>query len=61
MLFIHGNADTFVPASMVYPLYEAKPGPKALWIADSAEHALSYREHKSEYIAKIKEFLLLRF
>ena len=57
MLFIHGNADTFVASHMVYPLYEAKPGPKSLWIADGAEHALSYREHKAEYIAKIKEFV----
>ena len=41
MLFIHGSIDTFVPTAMVYPLYEAKPGTKALWIADGAEHALS--------------------
>ena len=33
MLFIHGDNDTFVPTWMVYPLYEAKPQPKALWIA----------------------------
>ena len=32
MLFIHGDADTFVPTWMVYPLYEAKPEPKELWI-----------------------------
>ena len=57
MLFIHGNTDTFVPTHMVYPLYEAKPAPKSLWIAEGAEHALSYREHKAEYIAKIREFV----
>ena len=28
MLFIHGDADDFVPTRMVYPLYEAKPGEK---------------------------------
>lgn len=33
MLFIHGSKDTFVPTDMVYPLYEAKPQPKQLWIA----------------------------
>ena len=27
MLFIHGDADTFVPTWMAYPLYEAKPEP----------------------------------
>ena len=57
MLFIHGNSDTFVPSEMVYPLYEAKPGAKQLWIAEGAEHALSYKEHKEEYISKIKAFV----
>lgn len=32
MLFIHGDKDTYVPTWMVYPLYEAKPEPKELWI-----------------------------
>jgi fermentation-respiration switch protein FrsA (DUF1100 family) len=57
MLFIHGNTDTFVPSEMVYPLYEAKPGAKELWIAEGAEHALSYKEHKAGYISKIKAFV----
>lgn len=57
MLFIHGNSDTFVPSYMVYPLYEAKPGAKELWIAEGAEHALSYKEHKAEYIAKVRDFV----
>jgi hypothetical protein len=57
MLFIHGNTDTFVPSEMVYPLYEAKPGAKELWIAEGAEHALSYKEHKAEYVSKIKAFV----
>ena len=57
MLFIHGNTDTFVPSEMVYPLYEAKPGVKELWIAEGVEHALSYKEHKAEYISKIKAFV----
>ena len=57
MLFIHGDADTFVPSQMVYPLYEAKPDPKSLWIASGAEHALSYKEHKAEYISRIRAFV----
>ena len=57
MLFIHGNTDTFVPSEMVYPLYDTKPGAKELWIADGAEHALSYKEHKAEYVSKIKAFV----
>jgi hypothetical protein len=57
MLFIHGDADTFVPSQMVYPLYEAKPEPKQLWIASGAEHAKSYKEHKAEYISRIRAFV----
>lgn len=58
MLFIHGSTDTFVPTAMVYPLYEAKQGEKALWIAEGAEHALSYKEHKDEYIRRVKAFVI---
>lgn len=57
MLFIHGDADTFVPSQMVYPLYEAKPEPKQLWLASGAEHAQSYKEHKTEYISRIRAFV----
>ncbi|UKK52178.1 alpha/beta hydrolase [Prevotella sp. E13-17] len=57
MLFIHGSKDTFVPTSMVHSLFEAKSGKKRLWIAEGAGHALSYKEHKAEYISLIKTFL----
>lgn len=56
MLFIHGDADTFVPTWMVYPLYEAKPQPKELWIVPGARHAVSYKENKAEYTARVKRF-----
>lgn len=57
MLFIHGESDTFVPTEMVYPLYEAKPAPKALWIAPGSAHALSYRDHPEEYTARVRAFV----
>ena len=57
MLFIHGDADTFVPTWMVHPLYEAKPGPKELWLVPGAEHAVSYKENKEEYTRRIKNFV----
>lgn len=56
MLFIHGDADTYVPTWMVYPLYEAKTEPKERWIVPGAAHALSYKENKEEYTAKVKTF-----
>lgn len=57
MLFIHGNDDSFVPTDMVYRLYEAKPSKKELWIAEGAQHAVSYMNHKTEYVERVKNFL----
>ena len=57
MLFIHGSKDTFVPTSMVYPLYEAKPQPNELWIAPGSGHAFAYRDHRKEYIRKVEAFV----
>ena len=54
MLFIHGSADAFVPTSMVYPLYKAKPHPKELWIAPNAPHAKSYLYHPQNYSRKVQ-------
>ena len=58
MLFIHGGNDTFVPTEMVYPLYDAKPSQKELWIGEGAEHAKSYLMHRDEYGDLIKKFAL---
>lgn len=57
MLFIHGDKDTYVPTWMVYPLYEAKPEPKELWIVPGAEHAVAYKENKQEYTEKVRNFV----
>lgn len=42
---------------MVYPCHEAKPQPKALWIAPGSAHAVSYRDHKKEYTERVKAFV----
>lgn len=57
MLFIHGDQDKFVPTWMVYPLYDAKPGSKQLWIASGSEHAFSYRDHRETYTAQVSDFV----
>ena len=57
MLFIHGGADDYVPTRMVYPLYEAKPGEKELWVVPGAAHALSYRDNREEYTRRVGEFV----
>lgn len=57
MLFIHGDADDYVPTWMVYPLYEAKPGEKELWLVPGAGHAYSYRDNREEYTARVRDFV----
>ena len=42
---------------MVYPLYEAKPAPKELWIVPGAAHAMSYKEYPREYTDKVRTFV----
>ena len=61
MLFIHGENDTFVPTNMLYPLYEAKPQPKELWLVPSEGHARSYHDFPMEYTEKIKDFVTRSF
>ncbi len=57
MLFIHGDADTYVPFRMVYELYNAKPAPKELWVARGSKHADSYQDHRAAYTSHVKNFL----
>ncbi len=58
IFFIHGDADTYVPTSMVHTLYDAKTkGDKELWLAPCSEHACSYYDHKDEYVQKLENFL----
>ena len=57
ILFIHGENDTYVPTSMVYPLYEAKPQPKELWLVPSEGHARSFHNFPKEYTERVKAFI----
>lgn len=57
MLFIHGDKDDFVPTKMVYPLYQAKPGVKELFIGKGSIHAKTYRDHRKEYVRIVKDFV----
>ena len=59
-LFIHGQADTFVPPRMMPPLYRAAACPKAfLWIP-GAEHVQSVNVDPEAYWAKVEKFLHAR-
>ncbi|MBM7693195.1 fermentation-respiration switch protein FrsA (DUF1100 family) [Peribacillus deserti] len=57
ILFIHSAADTFILPDMSSALYEAKKGPKKLFIAENGAHAQSYNENQKEYEQTIDDFL----
>lgn len=58
MLFIHGDADTYVPTSMLMQNYEAKTqGYKELWITPGSDHAESIHDHWEEYITRCQDFI----
>ena len=58
MLFIHGDADDFVPTEMVYRCYDAKKqGYKEIWLGEGSKHGYAYIDHPAEYTAKVREFL----
>ena len=54
-LFIHGEADTLVPVSMVYENYYACAAEKDLLVVENAGHCAACMSE--EYDAKIREFL----
>ena len=58
MLFIHGDADDFVPFSHLQKNYDAKKkGFKEMWVAEGAVHANSYAKHPQEYEQHVRDFL----
>jgi hypothetical protein len=58
MLFIHGDADDFVPFSHLQLNYDAKKyGYKEKWVAEGAVHANSYAKHPEEYTKRCRDFL----
>lgn len=58
MLFIHGDKDNFVPTYMAALLHDACSAEyKDILIVKGADHAMSYKEGKEEYEAKVQEFI----
>lgn len=57
VLFIHGDADTFVPCSMVYELYEACQTEKKLVVVEGAGHVESCYRDADLYEGAIEEFI----
>ena len=58
MLFIHGDADDFVPFKHLKRNYDAKTkGYKEMWVTEGAVHANSYAKYPEEYKQHVKDFL----
>jgi fermentation-respiration switch protein FrsA (DUF1100 family) len=57
ILYIHGEADTFVPVEMVYELYAATPTKKDLYLVPKAEHGNAYDRNPDLYEEKVHSFL----
>lgn len=57
MLFIHGEADTFVPFDMVYDNYNAFEGEKDILTVPGAGHAESIETDPETYLAKLWDFV----
>ncbi len=55
-LFIHGDADIFVPYSMVNELYQACSSEKELYTVKGAGHGNAFDTDVPGYKTKIKEF-----
>ncbi|MCD8218370.1 MAG: alpha/beta hydrolase [Clostridiales bacterium] len=56
ILFIHGDADTFVPCSMCDEIYENCASPKTKLIINGAAHAESYYKDPAAYEKALDEF-----
>jgi fermentation-respiration switch protein FrsA (DUF1100 family) len=56
-LFIHGDADAYVPTAMVYPLFEACPAEKELYIVKGAGHGEARSADPEGYEKRIAGFI----
>ena len=57
VLFIHGEADDFVPCDMSRENYAAATAEKKLVTYEKATHLHSYLDYPEEYTAEVKAFL----
>lgn len=57
VLFIHGLADTQVPASMSQALYQASPHPKQLYLVPMAGHNNVADTAGDEYLRVVQQFM----
>ncbi|WP_233567010.1 alpha/beta hydrolase [Cohnella endophytica] len=56
-LFIHGDADTFVPTRMVHELYASSPADKKLFVVHGAGHGLARFNDPAAYDREVAQFI----
>ena len=56
VLFVHGEADTFVPVEMTLQNYKACRAPKQMLIVPGANHGMSYFWDREGYENAVKSF-----
>jgi fermentation-respiration switch protein FrsA (DUF1100 family) len=57
IFFIHGEADSFIPASHANRLFEASNNPSnEIWLVPGATHVKSYQTAPDEYEERVTEF-----
>jgi fermentation-respiration switch protein FrsA (DUF1100 family) len=57
VLYIHGQNDTSVPATMSQQLYKATQAPKAIWLVPNAKHNDVVEQAGGEFQQQILQFL----
>lgn len=58
ILFIHGDADAFVPFEMLEEVYHATDAPKEKLIIPGAAHALSFEADRDTYLNTMMRFVV---
>jgi hypothetical protein len=61
ILFIHGDADEFVPPQMVRELYEACRSEKKVVLVEGAGHVESCYKNPQKYEAALEEFIFPKY
>ncbi len=56
LLLIHGSADSLIPVSHAYQLFEVAREPKELWIIPDAEHCGGYFADRRTYVKRVTAF-----
>ena len=57
LLFIHGEADGFVPCSMTHTAFEAATGDKYILTVPNADHGIAYLVDKQAVVNTVSDFI----